>query len=128
MGQKVIKSDKTAPRARFSAIALKAIEKAQAENPGKDLSELVMEASAIYEALKKEGRTASGDLFSRSTAIATICKEWIGKGKELSKEAIVEKADALYLSKNPAAKSNLRETAFIYPHVVSTLRVFGLLK
>jgi len=128
MEQTTKTAEPKAPKARFSAIALKAIEQAQAEHPGKDLSELVMEASAIYEKLKKEGRTASGDVFSRSTAIATICKEWIDKGKELNKEAIVEKADALYLKKNPTGKTNLRETAFIYPHVICTLRTFGLIK
>ena len=128
MEQTTKTAEPKAPKARFSAIALRAIEEAQASHPGKDLSELVMEASAIYERLKKEGRTASGDVFSRSTALATVCKEWIAKGKPLNKEQIVEKADKLYLQKNPTGKTNLRETAFIYPHVVSTLRVFEVIK
>ena len=128
MEQTTKTAEQKAPKARFSAVALRAINQAQAENPGKDLSELVMEASAIYDRLRKEGRTASGDVFSRSTAIATICKETLSAGRMLNKERIVEKADKLYLQKNPTGKTTLRETAFIYPHVICTLRTFGLIK
>ena len=107
---------------KISPLAIKAIEMAQANNPKKDLSELVMEASAIYEELRAQGRTTTGDAFTRATAIATILKE----NPKLGKKEVIVKADKMY-SERTGREGNEKETAFVYSHVWHALNVFNVL-
>jgi hypothetical protein len=107
---------------RFSPLALRAIAEAQAKNPKKDITELVEEASAIYDEIKKQSRV-NGESFTRATAISLILKETPTK----ERDKVIEEADKLYCSKT-GRESNKRETAFTYSHIVHCLKVFGILK
>lgn len=124
MGTETKAPEKPKNGTKFNPLVAEAYRKAQEKYPKKDLSELVAEASEIYEALKKEGKTERGETFTRASAIATILKE----SPDMPKKDVVTKADALYMAKNPKAKTNLKETDWEFALVYHALRVFELVK
>jgi hypothetical protein len=121
MGTEKATMEKPKNGTKFNPLVAEAYRKAQEKFPKKDLSELVAEASEIYEALKKEGKTERGETFTRASAIASVLKET----PTMPKKDVVIKADEMYLAKNPKAKSNLRETEWEFALVYHALKIFG---
>jgi uncharacterized protein (DUF2147 family) len=114
-------TETTVKKSPFSELALKAMMRAQSENPTKSLDMLVTEVSAIFEELKAAAKGVNGDAYTRATAIAEILKVTPDK----KKEDVIAEADAVYCAKTKR-ESNVRETTFTFAHVYHTLLVFGL--